>query len=118
VCEALDRTNYPRLAKIWVDSKYHNFELYAHIKDYVDGSWELEVVSRPPGSKGWVLLPRRWVVERTFAWLGRCRVHSKDYERFPQSSEAMIYVSMIHLMLKRLEPSNDSQEFRYRRKIA
>jgi putative transposase len=114
----LDRTNYPRLAKIWADSKYHNFELYAHIKEHVDGSWELEVVSRPPGTKGWVLLPKRWVVERTFAWLGRCRIHSKDYERLPQSSEAMVYVSMIHLLLKRLEPSNDSAEFRYRRKIA
>jgi putative transposase len=65
----LDRTNYPRLRKIWADSKYHNYELYAHIKDHVDGSWELEVVSRPPDKKGWVLLPKRWVAERTFAWI-------------------------------------------------
>jgi len=82
----LDRTNYPRLAKIWADSKYHNHELYAHIKTHVDGTWELEIVSRPRDSKGWVLLPKRWVAERTFAWLGRYRVHSKDYERDRKST--------------------------------
>src|SRR5262249_47121273 len=75
----LNRTNYPRLQKIWADSKYHNHALYAHIKDQVDGSWQLEIVSRPPDQKGWVLLPRRWVVERTFAWLGRYRINSKEY---------------------------------------
>jgi putative transposase len=116
--ESLNRTNYPRLVKRWADSKYHNKQFYAYIKEHGDGTWELEIVSRPPGTKGWVLLPKRWVVERTFAWLGRCRIHSKDYERLPESSEAMVYVSMIHLMLKRLEPSTDSVEFRYRRKIA
>jgi putative transposase len=101
----LNRTNYPRLLLIWADSKYHNQQLYAHIKDHVDGSWELEVVSRPPGAKGWVLLPRRWVVERTFAWLGRYRINSKEYERLSSSSEAQVYISMIHLMLNRLQHS-------------
>ena len=111
----LNRTNYPRLKKIWADSKYHNHALYAHIKDNVEGTWELEIVSRPPNEKGWVKLPRRWVVERTFAWLGRCRRLSKDYERQPASSEAMIQVSMIHLMLRRLCPRKRkrSQRFRY-----
>jgi putative transposase len=116
--ESLNRSNYPRLVKLWADSKYHNKDLYAYIKEHVDGTWELEIVRRPPRTKGWVLLPKRWVAERTFAWLGRCRVHSKDYERLTESSEAMIHVSMIHLMLKRLKPSNDSAEFQYRRKIA
>jgi putative transposase len=112
----LDRTNYPRLQKLWADSKYHNYELYAYIKNQVDGSWVLEIVSRPPGKTGWVKLPRRWVAERTFAWLGRYRCHSKDYERLTASSEGMIYVSMIHLMLRRLKPFNDYPKFQYRRK--
>jgi putative transposase len=115
LCKRLDRTNYPRLRKIWADSKYHNYALYAHIRHHVDGSWELEIVSRPPGEKGWVKLPYRWVVERTFAWLGRYRCHSKDYERLTESSEGMIHLSMIHLMLRRLKPSKEYAEFQYRR---
>ena len=113
----LDRTKYPRLRKLWADSKYHNYQLYAQIQNYVDGTWELLIVSRPKDKKGWVKLPQRWVVERTFAWLGRYRCHSKDYERLPTSSAAMIHVSMIRLMLKRLRPSKEYAEFQYRRKI-
>jgi putative transposase len=118
ICSQLDRSRYPRLLKVWADSKYHNYQLYAHIREQVDGGWELEIVSRPPGKKGWVKLPRRWVVERTFAWLGRYRCHSKDYERLTTSSEGMIYVSMIHLMLKRLSPSKEYTVFKYKRKAA
>ena len=103
----LDKTNYPRLRKIWADSKYHNSDLYAHISHNVDGSWELEIVSRPPDTKGWILLPKRWVVERTFAWLGRYRINSKEYERLNQSSESQVYLSMIQLMLNRLKPSGN-----------
>jgi len=103
----LNRTNYPRLLKLWADSKYHNHDLYAHIKDHVDGTWELEIVRKPTDKKGWVLLPKRWVVERTFAWLGRYRINSKEYERRTQSSEAQVYLSMSHLLLKRLCPSED-----------
>jgi len=114
----LNRTNYPRLQKLWADSKYHNHDLYAYIKNHVDGSWELEIVSRPPQTKGWVLLPKRWVVERTFAWLGRYRSLSKDYERLPTSSEGMVYVSSIHLLLNRLKPSKEYEPFQYRRKVA
>jgi putative transposase len=116
LCPDLDRTHYPRLRKLWVDSQYHNHALYAHIRQHGNGEWELEVVSRPLGQKGWVLLPRRWVVERTFAWLGRYRANSKDYERLTASSEGMIQVSMIQLLLRRLKPSKDYAEFRYRQK--
>jgi putative transposase len=118
LCSQLDRTHYPRLRKLWADSKYHNHALYAHIREHGNGEWELEIVSRPPGQKGWVLLPKRWVVERTFAWLGRYRANSKDYERLPRSSESTIRVSAIHLMLRRLKPSKQYAEFRYRRKAA
>jgi putative transposase len=65
-------------------------------------AWVLEIVSRPEGSKGFVLLPRHWVVERTFGWLSHYRVLSKDYEVLPRNSEAVVYVAMIHLMVRRL----------------
>jgi len=62
----------------------------------------LEIVKRNDNTRGFVLLPRRWVVERTFAWLGRYRRLSKDYEFLTESSEAMVYIAMIQLMLRRL----------------
>ena len=64
--------------------------------------WLLQLVKRNDDVQGFQVLPRRWVVERTFAWLGRYRRLSKDYEDLPASSEAMLYVAMIHLMLVRL----------------
>jgi putative transposase len=64
--------------------------------------WVIEVVRRPEGAKGFVLLPRRWVVERTFAWLYQHRRLSKDYEYLAEPSEAVIYVAMIGIMLRRL----------------
>ena len=62
----------------------------------------LEVVKLPEAKRGFVLLPRRWVVERTFAWISRCRRNAKDYERKPEHGEAMIHLTMIALMSKRL----------------
>jgi putative transposase len=114
----LDRTNYPRLEKSGADSKYHNPALDASIRTEINGDWELEIVSRPAHTTGWVLLPKRWVAERTFAWLGRCRINSKEYERRTESSEAQVYVSMIHRMLKRLKPSKDDSTYKCRRKNA
>jgi putative transposase len=67
--------------------------------------WVLEVVRRPAKAVGWVLLKRRWVVERTFAWLGRIRRLSKDYERLSAVSETRIRIAMIKLMLRRLKPA-------------
>jgi putative transposase len=114
VLKHLGLTAYPRLAVSWADNKYHNHGLNDWIKTESLGNWRLEVVRRPEGSKGFVLLPKRWVVERTFAWLGRCSRNSKDYERRTDSSESMLRVSAIHLMLKRLKPSNVYPPFRYR----
>ena len=105
-----------RLELLWADSKYRNHELDAWLK--AEGvRYRIEVVGRPPGSEGFVKLPRRWVVERTFAWLGRCRRHSRDYERFSESSEAMIKVSSIHRMLRLLRPdqSKTPVPFKYRK---
>ena len=114
VLKHLGLATYPRLAVIWADSKYHNHGLNEWIATESPGTWRLEVVRRPAGSTGFVLLPKRWVVERTLAWLGRCRRNSKDYERRTDSSESMLRVSAIHLMLKRLQPSNVYPPFHYR----
>jgi putative transposase len=65
--------------------------------------WILQTVLRPVGVKGFVVLPKRWIVERTFAWINKFRRHSKDYERNPESSKAMIYIAMTSRMLKMLE---------------
>jgi len=77
-------------------------------------SWDLVIVRRPDGSKGWVKLPIRWTVERTFAWLGKCRRLTKDREKSVRSSEAFVKLAMIHLMLNRLQPKGADPEFRYR----
>lgn len=95
-----------------VDSKYHNHSLYERVEE--NAAYKLVVVRRPAGARGWVRLPQRWMVERTFAWLGRCRRLSKDRERSVRSSEAFVKLAMIHLMLNRLEPKHDDPAFRYR----
>ncbi len=92
-----------RLKKIWADGKYNNHHLQGWLVTTKAG-YVVEVVGRPPGSIGYVKLPRRWVVERTHAWLGRYRRNSRDYERYTESSEAMIKVSSIHRMLRFLKP--------------
>jgi putative transposase len=105
---------FPRLTKVWADSKYHNHQLHAWMASERP-SWDLEIVSRPPGVKGFVLLPKRWVIERTFSWHDRYRRHSKDYERRPDSSEAMVKVSAMGLMLRRLAPAYNIPKFNYSR---
>jgi transposase len=101
-----------KVRTMYADNKYHNHDLY----DWVAGNarWKVVVVRRPEGSVGWVRLPIRWTVERTFAWLGKCRRLSKDREKSVRSSEAFIKLAMIHLMLNRLEPKGTDAEFRYR----
>ena len=104
-----------RLEKLWADGKYNNHHLSGWLVESKAG-YVVEVVSRPPGSTGYVKLPRRWIVKRTFAWLGRYRRTSQDYERSAGSSEAMIKVSSIDRMLRFLEPdqSKKAVPFRYR----
>jgi transposase len=101
-----------KVARMFADSKYHNFSLYEWVGEHA--KWDLIIVRRPEGSKGWVKLPIRWTVERTFAWLGRCRRLSKDREKSVLSSESFVKLAMIQLMLHRLEPSNMDAEFHYR----
>jgi putative transposase len=90
---------FGRLKKIWADGGYAG--------EFVEDARRLfgrviEIVKRP-GVKKFVVLPKRWIVERTFGWFSKYRRLSKDYETLPQSSEAMIHIAMINLMLHRLQ---------------
>jgi transposase len=107
---------FPRLEALFADNKYHNHAFEAWLKGHGQDKWRLEISSRPAGETSFKPLPIRWVVERTFAWIGRYRRHSKDYEKRTDSSESMIQISAISLMLRRLEPPTpQNPEFRYPR---
>jgi putative transposase len=91
----------PRLKKIWADGAYTGEKLAGWCEE--QGEWELEIVERRSAdTEGFVLLPHRWIVERTLGWLMRNRRLSKDYERLVQTSETFIEVAMIRLILRRL----------------
>ena len=89
---------FPRLRVIWADAGYAG-RLVAWA--WNTGGWLLTVVRRKPDTHHFEVLPRRWVVERTLAWLSRCRWLSKDYEERTDSSEAWVHIAMVNLMLKR-----------------
>lgn len=103
---------FPRLTLVWADSAYRGLRVW--LRETL--GWELEVVRHPWSGHVWLpegvpppvrprgfqVLPRRWVVERTFGWLGRNRRLARDYEFVPETEEAFIYLSMIRLMLRRL----------------
>ena len=88
-----------RLKLVWADGSYRG-DLIAWIEDSF--GWKLEIVEKPKEQSGFQILPKRWIVERTFAWLVRQRRLARDYERLPQSSESFIYIAMIRLMVRRL----------------
>jgi putative transposase len=114
VLEPLTYERFPRLKVVRADSAYGRYGLPEWVTQL--GHFALGLVKRPLGAVGFVLLPGRWVVERTFAWLGRYRRHSRDYERRTESSEAMIKISMIHRMARRIEPGSKAVRFHYRPK--
>ena len=103
--------DFPRLETIFGDHKYHNPALAAWVEENRPG-WKIEVKLRPPETKGFTPVRKRWVVERTNAWTGRSRRNRKDSERKPESAAAMIQLSHLHLMLRKLAPSAQ-REFRY-----
>lgn len=114
VFEELKPKQQPRLQVVWADNKYHNHQLNKWLSRQRSIKWELEIVRRPKGAKGFVLLPKRWVVERTFSWLGRWRRMSRDYEHLTESSESMVRIASIGCMLRRLSPTNNQAPFKYR----
>jgi putative transposase len=105
--------DFPRLEVVQADGRYHSPTLdrwlRVHHRPYV-----IWVVSRPPGERRFKPLRSRWVVERTFAWLGRYRRLSKDYEHLPESSEAMVEIAAIHHYLCRLAPRRRARSERFR----
>lgn len=89
----------PRLKRIWADGGYAG-KLIDWVQDTF--GWVLDIVKRADDAVGFEVVPKRWIVERTFGWLGRYRRLSKDYEERVEVSETFVYVAMIHLMLRRL----------------
>jgi putative transposase len=112
----LDRQRFPRLDTVWGDGKYRNHALESWL-ERTKKPFRVKVVERPKGAVGYVKLPKRWVAERSFAWLGRDRRHSKDYERRTESSEAWIKISAICGMMRRLAPDETRKPvpFKYAR---
>ena len=96
---ALLAERFPKVSLIWADGGYAG-KLLVWVRENAD--CELEIVKKPKGGRGFSVLPRRWVVERTFAWLGNFRRLSKDYEELVEVSESWIRTAMIHIMLRRL----------------
>jgi putative transposase len=104
VMYALQRA-YRRLKVVFADGAYARNDLPAWVRQTF--GWTLQTVLRPVGVKGFVALPKRWIVERTFAWICRYRRNAKDYERKPENSEVMIHIAMIALMSNRLAKRNN-----------
>ena len=98
---------FPKLKIIWVDGGYDGQPLQLWVQRWF--SWLVETIKRNQDTKGFEVLPKRWVVERTFGWFGRYRRLSKDYEYLPTTSETMIYIAMINLMLRRLTWNSSGQ---------
>jgi putative transposase len=103
------------LLKVWADQAYRG-DLGDNLR-HIFGL-ELEIVQRLASQKGFVVQPRRWVVERSFAWYSRNRRLSKDYEHLCTVSETMVYIASIQVMLKRLCPNSDIEQPYRHRKIA
>ena len=98
----------PRLAKVWADAAYRVEALFAWIAAHC--RWVLEVVDKRPGQTTFEVHKWRWIVERTFGWFGRYRRLSKDYEHNPRSSEAWIYIAMIHRMSRFSLPEKNKDD--------
>jgi len=94
------RQRFPKLRHVFADRVYRGEQLVNALSDC--GPWTIQIVERPPGVKGFQLLPRRWVVERTFAWLGRCRRLAKDFEGSATTEVAWLLVAHLRLLTRRL----------------
>jgi putative transposase len=103
VFEKLSPTTLASIKKVWADGNYRGSDFLEWVQNNVGAI--LEITNRPPNAKGFVVVPVRWIVERSLAWFGRFRRLSKDYEHCTKSSEGVIYLASIATMLKRLKPA-------------
>ena len=94
------RDRFPKLRHVFADRVYRGKQLVDALSHC--GPWTIEIVQRPPGVKGFQLLPRRWVVERTFAWFGRCRRLARDFEGSASTEVAWLLVAHLRLLTRRL----------------
>ena len=116
VLSRLSEAHQERLEEVRGDGKYRNHKLDEYLAR-PEVRYRIELINRPVDAKGFVLLPKRWVVERSFAWWGRYRRQSRDYEWFPSSSESMIKIGAIQNMLRRLDPNTaKANPFHYPKK--
>jgi transposase len=99
------RRLFPFIERIFADGGYQGEATAAAVRAL--GPWQLEIVKRSDHAVGFEVLPQRWIVERTFAWLGRCRRLAKDYENRTRFAVAYIHLAMIRLMLRRLTRQTD-----------
>jgi putative transposase len=118
VLKKLEAAKYPRLEVIFGDNKYNNRTLDQWLQEH-EAPYRIEVRTKAEGEPGFVPVKIRWVVERTIAWLGRCRRLSKDYEYMTSSSETWIKIAAIQQMSRRLRPGskNSQPEFQYPKKV-
>ena len=107
---------FPRLSVVWADAKYHNDTRAEWLRG--QDRRRVEVTSRPEGQKGFHPLPKRWVVEQTFAGLIRSRRRVRDFERLPVTSAGMVKWRRIHRMARPARPPRGRRKFRYKPKTA
>ena len=98
------RRRFPFIERIFADGGYQGPRAAAAAAR--TGSWELHIVKRRDAAIGFEVIPKRWIVERTFAWISRCRRLARDFERFARTTAAFIRLAMIRIMLRRLTRSN------------
>lgn len=94
------RRLFPFVERIFADGGYQGAATAAAVREI--GEWHLEIVKRSDTAKGFVVLPKRWIVERTFGWLGRCRRLAKDFENLSATALAFLRLAMIRIMLRRI----------------
>jgi len=100
VLDTRTRRLFPFIKCIYADGGYQGPRVRAVAAR--TGTWKIEIVKRSDIAKGFIVLPKRWVVERTFAWISRCRRLSRDFERYARTVAAFIRLAMIRIMLRRL----------------